>query len=210
MGLLSIPVKEIPMKKLTLRHVRIGSLFLTPLILASACAIVADDKKAPKTTEINGRKMVDNYFWLREKQNPDVKAYLDAENVYTDAVMKPTEGLQKKLYDEMLSRIKETDVEVPYKEGGYFYYLRTEAGKQYQIHCRKKGGMDAPEEVVLDVNEMAKGQKFMSLGAYHVSDDGNLLAYTTDNTGFRQYTLAVKDLRTGKMLPDHAERVGSV
>jgi len=139
-----------------------------------------------------------------------VKAYLEAENAYTDAVMKPTEGLQKKLYDEMLSRIKETDIEVPYKEGDYFYYSRTEAGKQYQIHCRKKGGMDAPEEVVLDVNEMAKGQKFMSLGAYHVSDDGNLLAYTTDNTGFRQYTLAVKDLRSGKMLPDHAERVGSV
>jgi oligopeptidase B len=124
--------------------------------------------------------------------------------------MKPTEGLQKKLYDEMLSRIKETDIEVPYKEGDYFYYSRTETGKQYQIHCRKKGGMDAPEEVVLDVNEMAKGQKFMSLGAYNVSADGNLLAYTTDHTGFRQYSLAVKDLRTGKLLPDHAERVGSV
>jgi oligopeptidase B len=154
--------------------------------------------------------MVDNYFWLRDKKNPEVKAYLEAENAYTDAVMKPTEGLQKKLYDEMLSRIKETDIEVPYKEGDYFYYSRTEAGKQYQIHCRKKGSMDAPEEVVLDVNEMAKGQKFMSLGAYNVSDDGNLLAYTTDNTGFRQYSLAVKDLRTGKLLPDHAERVGSV
>src|SRR6266850_541010 len=221
MGLLSIPVKEIPMKKLTLRHVRIGSLFLTPLILASACAIVADDnssslpappvaKKAPKTTEINGRKMVDNYFWLREKQNPEVRAYLDSENVYTDAVMKPTEGLQKKLYDEMLGRIKETDVEVPYKEGGYFYYVRTEAGKQYAIRCRKKGSMDAPEEIVLDVNELSKGQKFMSLGAYDVSDDGNLLAYTTDNTGFRQFTLAVKDLRTGKLLVDHAERVDSI
>src|SRR5467141_170180 len=221
MALLSIPVKEIPMKNLTLRHFRIRSLIFTLLILSSGYAIVADDsssslpappvaKKIPKTTEINGRKMVDNYFWLREKQNPDVKAYLDAENVYTDAVMKPTEGLQKKLYDEMLSRIKETDVEVPYREGGYFYYSRTEAGKQYPIHCRKKDSLDAPEEVVVDVNELAKGQKFMSLGAHVVSDDGNLLAYTTDNTGFRQYTLAVKDLRTGKLLPDHAERVGSV
>src|SRR5260370_11875595 len=124
--------------------------------------------------------------------------------------MKSTEALQKKLYDELLSRIKETDIEVPYKEGGYYYYSRTEAGKQYQIHCRKKGSLDAAEEVVLDVNEMAKGQKFMSLGAYNVSDDGNLLAYTTDNTGFRQYSLAVKDLRTGKLLPDRAERVGSV
>ena len=209
------------MKKLNLRHVRISSLVFASLILASAYAPAADDassslpappvaKKAPKTTEINGRTMVDNYYWLRDKKNPEVKAYLEAENAYTDAVMKPTEGLQKKLYDEMLSRIKETDIEVPYKEGDYFYYSRTEAGKQYQIHCRKKGGMDAPEEVVLDVNEMAKGQKFMSLGAYNVSDDGNLLAYTTDNTGFRQYSLAVKDLRTGKLLPDHAERVGSV
>jgi oligopeptidase B len=209
------------MKKLNLRHIRISSLVFASLILASAYALAADDassplpappvaKKVPKTTEINGRTMVDNYYWLRDKKNPEVKAYLEAENAYTDAVMKPTEGLQKKLYDEMLSRIKETDIEVPYKEGDYFYYSRTEAGKQYQIHCRKKGSMDAPEEVVLDVNEMAKGQKFMSLGAYNVSDDGNLLAYTTDNTGFRQYTLAVKDLRTGKMLPDHAERVGSV
>src|SRR3989475_1218848 len=209
------------MKKLNLRHVRITSLVFASLILASAYAPAADDassslpappvaKKAPKTTEINGRTMVDNYYWLRDKKNPEVKAYLEAENAYTDAVMKPTEGPQKKLYDEMLSRIKETDIEVPYQEGDYFYYSRTEAGKQYQIHCRKKGGMDAPEEVVLDVNELAKGQKFMSLGAYDVSDDGNLLAYTTDNTGFRQYTLAVKDLRTGKLLPDHAERVDSV
>jgi len=167
-------------------------------------------KKVPKVTEINGRKLVDNYFWLRDKKNPEVKAYLDAENAYTDTVMKPTEALQKKLYDEMLSRIKETDVEVPYKEGGYFYYVRTEAGKQYPIRCRKKGSMDAPEEVILDVNELAKGQAFMSLGAFDVSDDGNLLAYTTDNTGFRQFTLAVKDLRTGKVLPDRAERVDSI
>ena len=164
----------------------------------------------PKVTEINGQKMVDNYYWLRDKQNPDVRAYLEAENAYTNAVMRPTEALQKKLYDEMLGRIKETDVEVPYKEGEYFYYVRTEAGKQYGIRCRKKGSMDAPEEVVLDVNELAHGQKFMSLGAFAVSDDGNLLAYTTDNTGFRQFTLAVKDLRTGKVLVDHAERVGSV
>ena len=167
-------------------------------------------KKVPKVTEINGVKLVDNYFWLRDKKNPDVKAYLEAENVYTDAVMKPTEALQKKLYDEMLGRIKETDVEVPYREGGYFYYVRTEAGKQYPIRCRRKGSMDAAEEVILDVNELAKGQAFMSLGAFDVSDDGNLLAYTTDNTGFRQFALAVKDLRTGKMLADHAERVDSV
>jgi oligopeptidase B len=209
------------MKMLSSRRARILSLTFVFSLLCSCSAFSADDnsaplpappvaKKVPKTTEINGHTMVDNYFWLRDKQNPDVKAYLEAENSYTDAVMKPTEALQKKLYDEMLSHVKETDIEVPFKEGAYFYYSRTEAGKQYQIHCRKKGSLDAPEEVLLDVNELAKGQKFMSLGSHDASDDGNLLAYTTDNTGFRQYTLAVKDLRTGKLLPDHAERVGSV
>jgi oligopeptidase B len=210
------------MKKSVLSRIRLFSLLSVTLVVASACVLAADDnnssswpappvaKKVPKTTEINGRELVDNYFWLRDKQNPDVAAYLQAENAYTDAVMKPTEGLQKKLYDEMLSHIKETDVEVPYKEGNYFYYTRTEAGKQYSIYCRKKGSLDAPEELLLDVNELAKGQKFMSVRDFAVSDDGNLLAYSTDNTGFRQYVLAVKDLRTGKLLPDHAERVGSV
>jgi len=209
------------MSKCFTRYFSLASLSLISLLLAAVLRLPAADdsaalpappaaKKVPKVTEINGHKMVDNYFWLRDKKNPEVKAYLEAENVYTDAVMKPTEAFQKKLYDEMLSRIKETDVEVPYREGGYFYYIRTEAGKQYPIRCRKKGSMDAPEEVVLDLNELAKGQAFMSVAAYSVSDDGNLLAYTTDNTGFRQYTLAVKDLRTGKVLPDHVERVDSV
>jgi oligopeptidase B len=209
------------MKKQSWRHVRIIMLIFGSLALAAVLVRAADDsaspppappvaKKVPKSTEVNGRTLVDNYYWLRDKKNPEVKAYLEAENAYTDAVMKPTEGLQKKLYDEMLSHIKETDIEVPYKQGDYFYYTRTEAGKQYAIYCRKKGSLEAPEEIVEDVNELAKGQKFMSLGAFDVSDDGNLLAYTTDNTGFRQYTLAVKDLRTGKLLPDRAVRVDSV
>ena len=167
-------------------------------------------KKVPHVTEVNGHRMEDNYFWLRDKPNPEVRAYLEAENAYTDAVMKPTEAFQKKLYGEMLGRIKETDVEVPYREGNYFYYTRTEAGKQYGIRCRRKGSMEAAEEVVLDVNEMATGLPFMSVNEYAVSPDGNLLAYSYDNTGFRQYQLAVKDLRTGKTLADHAERVGSV
>src|SRR5207245_6910566 len=209
------------MKKPALPYLRMSLLVLASLILSSGYAIVADDsnsslpappvaKKVPKVTEINGRKLVDNYYWLRDKPNPEVKAYLEAENAYTSTVMKPTEALQKKLYDEMLGRIKETDVDVPYKEGGYFYYSRTEAGKQYQIRCRKKGSVDAPEEVLLDINELAKGQVFMSVAAYTVSQDGNLLAYSVDNTGFRQYVLHVKDLQTGQALPDHAEKVGSV
>ena len=154
--------------------------------------------------------MEDDYFWLRDKPNPEVRAYLEQENAYTDAVMKPTEEFQKKLYAEMVGRIKETDVEVPYREGEYVYYTRTEAGKQYGIRCRRKGGMEGAEEVVLDVNEMARGLAFMSVNEYAVSPDGNLLAYSYDNTGFRQFNLAVKDLRTGKTLVDHAERVGSV
>ena len=167
-------------------------------------------KKIPHVTEINGHQLTYNYFWLREKSNPEVRAYLEAENAYTDALMKPTEPLQKKLYDEMLSRVKETDVEVPYKEGDFFYYIRTEAGKQYPIRCRKKISADASEEVLLDVNELAKGQAFMTVQGFAVSTDGNLLAYSYDNTGFRQFNLAVKDLRTGQTLTDHAERVGSV
>ena len=123
-------------------------------------------KKQPHVTEIHGLKLTDDYFWFRDKSNPEVKAYLEAENAYTDALMKPTAPLQKKLYDEMLSRIKETDTNVPYKEGEYFYYSRTEKGKQYPFFCRKKGSVDAPEELVLDVNKLAEGQTFMSVAAY--------------------------------------------
>jgi len=186
-------------------------------LLAAVLSLTATDvpappvaKKIPHVTDIHGRKLVDNYFWLRDKSNPAVAAYLRAENAYTEAVMKPTEGFQKRLYDEMLSRIQETDVEVPYRQGEYFYYARSETGKQYEILCRKKTSLDAPEEVVLDVNELAQGKAFMAVGAYQVSEDGNLLAYSTDDTGFRQYSLAIKDLRTGKHLVDHAVRVGSV
>ena len=167
-------------------------------------------KKQPHVTEVHGLKLTDDYFWFRDKANPEVRSYLESENAYTDAVMKPTADLQKKLYDEMLSRIKETDANVPYKEGEYLYYSRTEKGKQYPFLCRKKGTMDAPEEVVLDVNKLAEGQSFMSVAAYRVSDDGNLLAYSTDNTGFRQYTLQVKNLKTGELLPDKVEKTGSV
>lgn len=167
-------------------------------------------KRAPKVDVVHGDRRVDDYFWLREKPNPEVKAYLEAENAYTGAIMKPTEALQKTLYDEMLGRIKQTDLSVPYRLGDYFYYSRTEEGKQYSIYCRKKGSLQAPEEVTLDLNELAKGQKFLSLGAYTVSDDGNLLAYSTDTTGFRQYTLHVKDLRTGQALPDTVEKTSSI
>src|SRR5215470_4943354 len=159
---------------------------------------------------INGGNLVDNYHWLRDKSNPEVAKYLVDENTYADAVMKPTATLQQKLYDEMVSHIKETDVNVPYKEGGYFYYSRWEKGQQYPIFARKKGSLEAAEQTTVDVNELAKGQPFMALGAYEVSDDGNLLAYSTDNTGFRQYKLRVRDLRTGKDSEVIADKVGSI
>ncbi len=164
-------------------------------------------EKKPKITEINGDRLVDNYFWLREKTNPAVIAHLEAENAYTTAVMKPTEALQDKLYTEILSHIKQTDTNVPYRWGNFFYYTRTEEGKQYPIYCRKHGSLDASEEILLDLNELAKGQKFMAVGSFAPSDDGTLLAYSTDHTGYRQYTLEVKNLRTGKLLTEKIERV---
>jgi oligopeptidase B len=167
-------------------------------------------EKKPKTTNIHGDILVDDFFWLREKSNPAVIEHLNAENAYTDAVMKPTASLQEKLYNEMLSHIKQTDVNVPYRWNGYFYYTRTEEGKQYPIYCRKQGSLEAKEEVVLDQNELAKGFKFMAVGAFVPSDDGNLLAYTTDNTGYRQYTLQIKNLQTGELLPEKIERVDNV
>jgi oligopeptidase B len=167
-------------------------------------------KKVPKVDVVHGDRRVDDYFWMRDKKNPDVAAYLEAENAYTDAVMKPTLALQEALYKEMLGRIKETDVNVPFKKGAFWYYSRTEQGRQYPIYCRKPGSLEAAEQVTLDLNALAEGRKFMSLGSYAVSDDATLLAYSTDDVGFRQYTLYVKDLRTGDVVEKVAEKVGSV
>jgi oligopeptidase B len=167
-------------------------------------------RRVAHPTTIHGDTRADDYFWLREKTSPEVAAYLEAENAYTDAVMAPTEPFQDALYREMLARIKETDLSVPYREGGYFYYSRTEEGKQYPIFCRRKGDLEAPEQVTLDLNELATGHSFLSLGAYAVSDDGSLLAYSVDTTGFREYTLYIKDLRTGELRPERIEKTGAV
>jgi len=166
--------------------------------------------KVPKVDTLHGDIRQDDYFWLREKDNPDVLAYLKAENAYTDEVTAGSKAFQESLYQEMLARIKEDDSTVPYRRGGHFYYSRTEKGKQYPIYCRKAGSLDAPEEITLDLNVLAEGKPFFSLGASAVSDDGNLLAYTTDITGFREYTLYIKDLRTGRVFPRTIEKVSSV
>ena len=173
-------------------------------------------KRIPHPTHRHGHALQDDYFWLREKESDEVRAYLEAENDYTDAVMAPTKDLQETLYREMLSHIKETDTSVPYRDGNWYYLTHTVEGSQYAIHCRRRAAADrtydasAPEEVLLDVNKLAEGKPFLALGAISVSPDGNLLAYSTDETGFRQYTLHVKNLRTGELLPDTAERVGSL
>ncbi len=158
----------------------------------------------------HGETVVDPYFWLREKSSPDVRAYLDAENAYTESMTRELKPFEEKLYQEMLGRIKQTDLSVPVRRGSYFYYSRTDEGRQYPIHCRKKESLDAPEEILLDVNEMAKGHPFFDMGRYAVSDDENLLAYVTDTVGYRQYVLHVKDLRSGELLPDTAQRVTSL
>jgi oligopeptidase B len=167
-------------------------------------------RKIPRVEVVHGDVRSDDYAWMREKEDPEVTAYLTAENAYTDAVMKPTVALQEALYAEMLARIKEDDQSVPYRLRGHFYYSRTEKGKQYPIYCRKTGDLDAPEQVMLDLNQLAEGHPFLALGAAAVSDDGRRLAYTTDVTGFREYTLHVKDLETGALLPDRVEHVSAV
>lgn len=186
-------------------------------------------------TRKHGLTLTDDYAWLRDKQNPEVTAYLEAENAYAEAVMAPLADLRQDLYAEMLSHIKQTDVSVPYREGAWWYWTRTEEGLQYPIHCRKpaasqpqKPGAPGPsplgtrdtsatqsapapdEQIILDGNQLAEGHPFFSIGATDITDDGRYLAYTTDTTGFRQYTLHIKDLATGETLPGQVERVGSV
>src|ERR1700730_14305127 len=159
---------------------------------------------------LHGDRRMDHYDWLREKENPEVIAYLQAENAYTDAILKPTEGFQEKLYQEMLGRILQTDLSVPYRLRGHLYFTRTEEGKQYALHCRRREAQGSAEELLLDLNQLAEGHSFLGLDAFEVSDDNQLLAYSIDTTGFRQYTLQVKDLRTGRTLSERIERVTSV
>jgi oligopeptidase B len=175
---------------------------------AGAAAPVAPRK--PKVLTRFGDRRVDPYFWLRDKSDPRVIEYLDAENRHTEAATRPLANFRGALYDEMLARIQETDESVPYRRHGYWYYQREVEGLQYPIYCRRKGSMKAPEEVLLDENELAKGHAYTAVGAFDVSPDGRLLAYTVDFTGFRQYTLHVKDLAAGRLTPDSAARVTSL
>jgi len=166
----------------------------------------------PTILSKHGDKRVDGYYWLRHKQDLAVLDYLKAENAYAEVVTAPLKLFADTLYREMVGRIQETDLSVPYRLRGWFYYSRTEAGKQYPILCRKSAaeGETAPEHILLDINKLAEGKSFMAIGAVALSEDDRLYAFTTDATGFRQYTLQIKDLHTGKLLRMRRQRVTSV
>ena len=171
--------------------------------------------KEHRETQLHGVLLADDYAWLRDKENPDVTAYLEAENAYATAMMAPLGGLREELYQEMLSHVKQTDISVPYRDSDWWYYSRTQEGLQYGIYCRRHGGpagtdADATEQILLDGNELAKDHAFFAIGDTDITDDGRWLAYSADTTGFRQYTLRIKDLESGETLADEVERVGSV
>lgn len=184
------------------------------IILSNVGLTMAQNKppvatKTPKIYKLHNDTITDNYYWLREKSNPEVISYLESENNYTDSIMKPYDAFQETIYKEIVGRIKETDLSVPYRNGNYFYYNRTEQGKQYGVFCRKQGSLNAQEEILLDLNEIGKNSKFISLGDVDISLDGKKMAYTLDSNGFRQYRLFIKDLETGKIYPQTRERVTS-
>jgi oligopeptidase B len=159
-------------------------------------------EKHPQVLVVHGDERIDDYFWMRDSNDPNVIAYLEAENTYTDAMMQHTQGLQTTLYSEMLARIKETDLSVPYRKDDYYYYSRTEEGKDYPIYCRKKGSLDASEEILLDQNELAKGYDYFSLGTFQVSPNHQLLAYSVDASGAEKHTLFFLDLNTFELYPE--------
>ena len=166
-------------------------------------------RKLPTLVAAQGETFVDNYAWLRERENPDVLRHLQAEDEWAEAVMSPTAKLQSCLYEEMLGRIRETDVNVPWRMGAWLYYSRTEEGKQYPIICRKRDE-NAEEEILVDLNRLAEGHEYLALGDFEVSDDGTLLAYSLDFSGFRDHVLFIRDLRDGKLLEETIEHVSSV
>ncbi len=158
-------------------------------------------KIIPHELTAHGHTRVDNYYWLNDRENTEVIAYLQAENDYTKSFLKHTETLQQQLFDEMLGRIQQTDISVPYKLNGYYYYTRFEEGQEYPVYCRKKENMEAPEEILLNVNEMAKGFAYYQIGGLKISADNNMMAYSVDTVSRRQYTIHFKDLTSGEVHP---------
>jgi len=184
----------------------IAALFIV-IVIGNTVIIIAQEnmkapvaKKVPKVLKIHGYEITDNYAWLRDrsdKKDPEIIKYLEDNNAYAKSFMGKHQPFVDSLYKEMLGRIKQDDTTVPYKFGDYWYFNRTEEGKQYPTYLRSRAKDGTGAEVLLDQNEMAKGYKFYAIGDFSPSDDGNLLAFTTDTTGYRQYTLHIKDQRTG-------------
>jgi oligopeptidase B len=161
-----------------------------------------DAAKKPKELTIHGDTRIDNYYWLRERDNPEVIAYLQAENAYRERMMKGSEKLEKSLYREIIGRIKQTDMSVPYKENGYYYYERYEEGKEYPIYCRKRGSLDAEEEVIANVNRMAEGYSYYEVEGITISPDNRYAAMGIDTLSRRKYSIVIRDLGSGEMLDD--------
>jgi oligopeptidase B len=209
-----LQISAFHLKALNLKHqnrifmknlVFIGFLiFISVLISCNSEKTITSPKvkKNPKELVTHGHLRIDNYYWLNDRENPEVVAYLEAENHYLNAVMKHTEPIQDKLYEEIRTKIKEADETVPYLENGYYYYTRTLEGSEYYLQCRKKGSLDAPEEILLDVNNKAEGYAYFAVGGGAVSPDNTILAYAVDTVSRRNYSIYFKNLETGKILPD--------
>lgn len=191
------------------------NLFVQFLFLVCTIPVAADDvvtkppvaATQPHSFDFHGSTIEDPWFWMKDKTNPEVIRYLEAENTYRESLTKHLEPFAETLYQEMLSHIKQTDLEVPVRDNSYWYYSRTQEGKQYPFFCRKQDSLEAAEEILLDVNQLAEGQKFMSAFPVGVSDNGQFFAYLTDTTGFREYYLSIKDLVTGKLVEDKFVKV---
>jgi oligopeptidase B len=180
-------------------------------LVLSGCGVIQPKppvaQKIPTRLEKHGQTRIDEYYWLKERDNPEVTNYLKAENEYTERIMAPTKGLQETLFQEFKARIKQTDISVPYKRDDYFYYTRHEEGKEYPIYCRKKGALKNKEEILLNVNELAEGHEFISVRRGVVSYNQDLLAYAVDTTGRRIYNIRFKNLVTGDLLEDEIPQV---
>ena len=166
-------------------------------------------KRIPVEHKLHGDTRTDDYYWLRERENPEVIAYLEAENALTEEVMQPAKPVQEKIYQEILSRIQQTDLDVPVRRGQYFYYSRTVEGQQYPLSCRTRGSEEGLEEVILDLNQLAEGKEYFALGALAVSADDRLLGYSVDNDGAEEFTIQVKDLVDGSLLSEHIEKTSA-
>lgn len=213
------------MSRTTLRQVHrnpvtwVITLLLAVILIAPACGKGEKEEPMAKTTgdamptppkaekikkelTLHGHTRIDNYYWLNQRENPKVIEYLNGENDYLKAILKHTEPLQEKLYNEIVGRMKKDDSSAPYKHNGYFYYTRYIKGGEYPIHCRKKGSLEAEEEIMLDVNQMAEGHDFYRVTGLRISPDNTILAFGVDTVSRRKYTLQFKNLVTGEMLPD--------